>query len=49
MAGENKNKIFLKIIDALQKQLQDSQTQISTLTKEIVKISDQLDKLKQND
>ena len=35
--SEDKNKVLLKIIDAQQKQLENSQQQVSTLTKELVK------------
>ena len=38
-------KIFIKIIEAQQKQLDNNQQQISILTKELVKISTQVEKL----
>ena len=42
---EEKMKIFIKIIDAQQKQLENTQQQINILTKELVKISTQVEKL----
>lgn len=43
--SEDKNKVFIKIIDAQQKQLENSQQQVSTLTKELVKLSTLVEKL----
>ena len=43
--SEDKNKVLLKIIDAQQKQLENSQQQVSTLTKELVKLSTLVEKL----
>ena len=42
--SEDKNKVLLKIIDAQQKQLENSQQQVSTLTKELVKLSTLVEK-----
>tara|TARA_R110002012_G_scaffold170989_1_gene335639 strand:- start:285 stop:428 length:144 start_codon:yes stop_codon:yes gene_type:complete len=42
---EDKMKVLIKIIDAQQKQLENTQQQISILTKELVKISTQVEKL----
>ncbi len=42
--SEDKNKVLLKIIDAQQKQLENSQQQVSTLTKELVKLSNLVEK-----
>jgi len=42
--SEDKNKVLLKIIDAQQKQLENSQQQVSTLTKELVKLSTLIEK-----
>ena len=43
--NEDKLKILIRVIDAQQKQLENTQTQISLLTKELVKISVQVEKL----
>ena len=43
--SEDKNKVLIKIIDAQQKQLENSQQQVSTLTKELVKLSTLVEKL----
>ncbi len=42
--SDDKNKVLLKIIDAQQKQLENSQQQVSTLTKELVKLSTLIEK-----
>ena len=47
--NEDKNKVLLKIIDAQQKQLENSQQQVSTLTKELVKLSTLVEKLGTNE
>tara|TARA_Y100000361_G_scaffold126399_1_gene120333 strand:- start:742 stop:888 length:147 start_codon:yes stop_codon:yes gene_type:complete len=47
--NEDKNKVLLKIIDAQQKQLENSQQQVSALTKELVKLSTLIEKLDTNE
>ena len=47
--SEDKLKILIKIIEAQQKQLDNGQQQISMLTKELVKISTQVEKLIANE
>ena len=42
---EEKLKVLIKIVDAQQKQLESSQQQISTMTKEYVKLAALIDKL----
>ena len=42
--SDDKNKVLLKILDAQQKQLENSQQQVSTLTKELVKLSTLIEK-----
>jgi len=42
---EEKLKVLIKIVDAQQKQLESSQQQISTMTKEYVKLAALIEKL----
>ena len=42
---EEKLKVLIKIVDAQQKQLEINQQQISTMTKEYVKLAALIDKL----
>ena len=46
---QNEAKVLLRIINALQKQLENNQQQIKTLTEELVKISATVDKLGKSD
>ena len=46
---QNEAKLLLRIINALQKQLENNQQQIKTLTEELVKISATVDKLGKSD